>query len=307
MRRIIVILAALSACVACGSQKKTEAPPMKRAEYAIPQPPKMITDTLQMITWAEQHYWDNYDFADTMAVNDDEFTETAFANYLQLLFHIPRDMGDESIGILFKKAAVDKYSVLKMGEIAEKYLFDPNSPFRDEDYYITVLNAILANPSLDQYERIRPQEQLRLAMKNRVGDPAADFSYTVASGAKSTLYSFRAPYTLLFFNNPGCPACALMIEDLSESAFLSRLMEEGTLRVLAIYPDEDLEAWREHAADFPTKWVNGYDGEMKIKGEELYDLKAIPTLYLLDRGKKVMLKDVMSVPLIENTLNDAIN
>ncbi len=39
---------------------------------------------------------------------------------------------------------------------------------------------------------------------------------------------------------------------------------------------------------------------------ELYDLKAIPTLYLLDASKTVMLKDVMSVPYIEDTLYNAL-
>ncbi len=310
MKRLILFIAAIGAFVACGGQatkKATTTERTPRPEYQIPQVPGMITDTMAMITWAEQHYWDNYDFADTTAVNDADYTEQAFANYLQLLHNIPREKGNESIEILFKKASVDKYSLQKVAEVAEKYLFDPNSPMRDEEYYIVALNALLANPALDQYERIRPQEQLRLAMKNRVGDQAADFTYALASGARKTLYGFRAEYTLLFFNNPGCPACAIMIEDIVGSQYLSRLVSEGVLRVLAIYPDEDLEAWREHAGDFPAVWENGYDVDMKIKADELYDLKAIPTLYLLDSRKRVILKDVMSVPWIENTLYNEIN
>lgn len=41
----------------------------------------------------------------------------------------------------------------------------------------------------------------------------------------------------------------------------------------------------------PANWINGFDSNQEIANEELYDLKAMPTLYLLDKGKKVLLKD----------------
>ena len=90
------------------------------------------------------------------------------------------------------------------------------------------------------------------------------------------------------------------------SSYLMRLVEEGKLAILAIYPDADLSEWRDHAKDFPANWINSYDKTVTIKTDELYDLKAIPTLYLLDASKTVMLKDVMSVPYIEDTLYNAL-
>ena len=42
----------------------------------------------------------------------------------------------------------------------------------------------------------------------------------------------------------------------------------------------------------PAAWINSYDKSLDIKNKEVYDLKAIPTLYLLDKEKKVVLKDV---------------
>ena len=41
---------------------------------------------------------------------------------------------------------------------------------------------------------------------------------------------------------------------------------------------------------------------MKMKNDELYDLRAIPTLYLLDQDKVVLLKDCMSIPTIEQVI-----
>ena len=39
-------------------------------------------------------------------------------------------------------------------------------------------------------------------------------------------------------------------------------------------------------------WINSYESTVSLKNVEIYDLKAIPTLYLLDKDKKVVLKDV---------------
>ena len=319
MKKVSLLVAALIVCCSCGGQraKKSEAGETAKTtagtaatttvrEYKVPEIPAMMTDPEQRVRWITEHYWDNFNFADTLNVeNWSAYSEQAFVNFnYHLLDNIPYDMGGEAIATLFGKAAANKEVFLRFAEIAEKYLFDPNSPYRDDEYYIATLNAVLANPALDRWERIRPEEQLRMSLKNRVGTPATDFRYTLASGATGTLYGIKAPYTLVYINNPGCPACRETMMQVTGSPFLMRLIDEGTLVVLAIYPDEDLAAWREHASEMPVGWINSYDKALKMKNDELYDLKAIPTLYLLDRSKTVMLKDVMSIPLIEDTINN---
>lgn len=271
--------------------------------YAMPSMPGMITEPEQRAQWAGQHFWDNFRWADTTLVGSRKsYTEQAFVDYVQLLRNMPQNLVGQSVGTLFKKAAAEKPMFLCMAEVAEKYLYDANSPYRDDEYYIVALQAVLANPALDQWERIRPEGQLKLCLKNRVGHPANDFRYTVASGATNSLYGLKAPFTLIFFNNPGCPSCAQTLEALRQSQYITALVAEGTLAILAVYPDEDLTAWREYAGEFPANWINGYDKTMAIKNGELYDLKAIPTMYLLDREKKVLLKDVLALAAIEQTI-----
>ncbi|MNP83768.1 hypothetical protein D3C76_1828110 [compost metagenome] len=47
------------------------------------------------------------------------------------------------------------------------------------------------------------------------------------------------------------------------------------------------------------KWINGFDTDSKILSFNLYDLKASPTIYLLDENKKVILKDTYLQPVIQ--------
>ena len=162
---------------------------------------------------------------------------------------------------------------------------------RNEEFYIPVLEALIASPALDETAKIRPQARLELAQKNRLGTKALNFTYTLDSGVKGTLYQFPAEYTLLFINNPGCHACAEMIEGLKASPVINGFTAAKKLKVLSIYPDEELDEWKKHRNDFAKEWTNGYDKELVIKNKNLYDLRAIPTLYLLDKNKTVLLKD----------------
>ena len=42
---------------------------------------------------------------------------------------------------------------------------------------------------------------------------------------------------------------------------------------------------------YPDNWYNGYDPDYVIREDILYNVRAIPSLYLLDKDKKVLMKD----------------
>ena len=59
-----------------------------------------------------------------------------------------------------------------------------------------------------------------------------------------------------------------------------------------VYPDEDVQLWKSHLHEMSNEWINAYDKGQVLTLEHLYDLSAIPSFYLLDKDKKVLLKDV---------------
>ena len=109
----------------------------------------------------------------------------------------------------------------------------------------------------------------------------------------------QAEYLLLFFNNPDCAMCKEIREAIDASELLSALIAEGRLKVLALYPDEDLQAWHNYRKQIPASWINAYDAEGQIRNEERYSLNAIPSLYLLDHQKRVIFKDSTDVGALE--------
>ena len=268
----------------------------------LPAIPAMMTAPEQRADFLVKHYWDNVNFADTNYIHHPEVTEQAWADYCDILNHVPLETAQEAMRKTIERTNVDKKVFTYITDLADKYLYDPNSPMRNEEFYIPVLDAMLDSPLLEEIEKVRPKARRELAQKNRIGTKALNFNYTLASGAQGSLYQLQAEYILLFINNPGCHACTETIDALKNAPIINQLLEQKRLTVLSIYPDEELYEWRKHLNEFPQEWINGYDKKFAIKEQQLYDLKAIPTLYLLNKEKTVLLKDATAQAVEEYLL-----
>jgi hypothetical protein len=159
---------------------------------------------------------------------------------------------------------------------------------------------MIQTPALDDTEKIRPQLRLDWAYKNRMGTKASNFQYTTIAGQNGSLYQVNTDFTLLFFNDPECSTCKDQVENIRNSAVFNKLLSERRIQIISIYPDENVDEWKQNAAIYPFGWIVGYDLSFTIRS--IFDLKASPTLYLLDRDKTVLLKDA-SFWAIENYLN----
>lgn len=303
---LLIFLAAATVCCG-GGGTKTGTKDTAEKKIEMPAIPDSLQTEVGRAMYLAKHYWDKFDFADTSYIDKPELTEQAFSNYVNLLSMMPERISRPSVNDVFTKAEADSAMYRYFVELSEKYLHDPNSPMRNEDLYIMVLNNILASDKLSDVERIRPEAHLRMAVKNRVGQKANDFRYTLASGAQHKLYDLKAEYTLLYINNPDCNACAALTSDIQASELLRTMIDNGTLKVLAVYPDEDLTAWQNHRKEMPAAWINAYDKERMVRSEKLYDLQAIPTIYLLDKDKTVLLKDVANVQPLERYFGQLLN
>ena len=272
-----------------GQQKnsaKTEPPVFPRIETPI-----TITDPQLTADYMTQHYWDKFDFTDTLFHAYPDVLEQALVDYLVVAPYASGDLGQQSVSGLMRRAQADTAMYRIFIELTEKYLWDPNSPYRNEDLFIPILETMLASDGIDEATRARSEYRLELSMKNRPGAIANDFTYTLESGRSGKMSQIRSEYLLLFFQNPGCSACAEIIAHSQNSPVLNKLEEDKRLVILSVYPDEDLTEWQNYLSKLPKGWINGYDPEVVIKTENHYDLKAIPSLYLLDREKRVLLKD----------------
>jgi hypothetical protein len=179
---------------------------------------------------------------------------------------------------------------------------DPNSSFRNQQLYGQLLQVKLSSRYYDTVEKEVIQGKLKLLRQNNVGSPADDFTYVTPAGYRKKMYDIKSKFTLLYFNSPDCPACKEMKAALNESSIINEMIKTGELKILAMYTDQDEKLWLDGLKSYPAKWITGRDENEYLYKNKVYDLRAIPTIYLLDSQKKVLIKDASSVKDIEEVL-----
>ena len=308
---ILVLLAAL--LVSCGDtkSKKQDANDVA-AEHFAPGTRQVDIDfdvynytSKEEFDEAIYRYWDGFDFecGERVIEYDTISVMQAFADYVAYIgVGMERTKCDSLLRALMHRAEKSRPVLDLFAYVTEGVLHDPNSPMRDDELYIPILEVLVESPLYDEYDRIAPRYDLELARQNRIGCVANDIVYTLANGKEGRLHSIDSDYVIVMFSNPGCPMCREIIEQIMSSPLINEMMENDLVEVLAIYPDEDLEAWRNHIGDIPRSWINGYDAGMRITKARSYNLQAIPSLYLLDKEKRVIIKDGTSVSQIENAI-----
>ena len=307
---ILNLVVLMTVVVSCGPRKAEQ---FKALPFPDVIPPAMMEEAQDRVEYMAVNTWNRLlspdrDYpSDSLLVSgvSKADVEQKFANWIQILDMADDKVAYRAIDILFDKVyACEKRDTSSnvfetFVGLVDKYMFDPNSPLRDEDYYgrfATHLSTcdVISSPMRDKYSY-----DAALCSLNKVGTKATDFRFADKRGKIYNLYGINAPYTLLFFSNPGCEACMNIINVLKEEARIAELISSGQMVVLNIYIDEDLDAWRSYMPIYPDEWYNGFDPDFAIRSETLYNVRAIPSLYLLDEQKTVLLKDAPENKLFE--------
>ena len=266
--------------------------------------------------WLHQaeRYWNGFDYADSQALADTVGLARTFFEWVLLLGKLPQQESVPLMAQLIRDGKEAPQMQLRLLELGESILNDPNSPYRNEELYIPMLEAVINAPNIREEYKERPRYQLALARKNRKYTKATDFTYITNRGEKGRLSELarslkaRAKCSsralpchciLLYFNNPECHDCSRVNGYLSASRVIRDRLSNGTLTLLAIYPDESLRAWHRHRSEYPPSWIAARYGSPRER--KAYNLPAIPCLYLLDTDMMVLLKDE-PVEMIEDYL-----
>ena len=305
MQRIVTmtlaICLALAACGGHSTRNNTAAPaaidtadgvPGQPLELPLPAVPQTLREPADRADYIIEHFWDAMEFADTLRSHSDDFMEQNFSNFVSVFPYAREDARRRAVEGLMEAAKVDTAAYVKLADIAEKYLYDPNSPMLSEDVYILFLEHLSVSPLLGDYGTIRYRYQLEAARKNRPGMTAADFAYITPDGRSHMLRKTPVRGQLLvIFYDPECEHCKEIMAALRSETSLRAAVADGRLTVLAMCAEGDRRQWESTLTDMPAEWTAGYVVSDIVESQR-YVLRAMPTLYLLDADKKVLMKDV---------------
>ena len=297
----ILLLLALS----CGPKKAKGPAAVPTRDFPVPEVPMMITDVSERMAWIGQHYWDLFTrpdslyYCDSLTINGvpKKNLEQQMGIFATLVNQLPLPDGIRSMGLFydrleaFQRAQPSGNLFSETVTLTSFYFYDPNSPLRNEDLYLPFVSRLAESAFVSEDFRPGYRWDARMCALNRTGTPAADFVFIDTAGKRRSLYSIRAERTLLIFGNPDCEACRDLQEEMESYPEISAQIADGSLQVVDIYIDEDIEVWKARIAAYPPQWINGYDPGFTIRQDLIYNVRAVPSLYLLDAKKTVLLKD----------------
>ena len=101
------------------------------------------------------------------------------------------------------------------------------------------------------------------------------------------LYDIKQKYTILYIFDPDCGLCKKETPKLIE--FYNK--KKFDLEVYAVDADSSMAEMRKYIAETGMKWIT-VNGPRSYVGPytDLYDSNSTPTLYVLDRDKKIIAK-----------------
>ena len=242
--------------------------------------------------YMKAHFFDNIDFNDTILLKCSTLN-TMLINYLSL--YQDRDDNRETF---------EKKLLMGLDTILVKSSVNP-------DMYVSVVDFLLQgfesigfdkgieyiseHNQLDEFcentEKILElQDKLYLINKLAIGKTAPDFSHTDIDGNTIRLSDVQAKKTLLVFWASWCPHCKSIVPEINS---LKEKFDNNELKIIGISIDTSLTDLRHVINEYKISWPNiaelkGWEGDIP----EMYGIAATPTMYLLDKQKKIIAKPV---------------
>lgn len=247
-------------------------------DLELPVVPDNLRTPVERARYVLEHYWDAMDWRDTTLTHDDKFMEQSSADFYSIFHVVDSVEASKAAAIMLAGASADPYAYKKVADIARIYLYEPESPIADDENYLVVTDRLLADGKLSNADLLRIADSKRMAMMNRVGHQAADFEYVDRYGNVSNLYEALKlhPKNILMFYDPDCHVCA----ELEEQLMASALGDTGVV-MISPYGEQD-GLWAEHAATMPADWIVGRPTNEDFEDEDIYELRATPTVLIID-------------------------
>ena len=316
----VVALIAVLLLASCGGKKPavTATPSQFRSLNLSkgPEVPSIITDRKEISEYIATHFWDAFfdgeyscDSSHVNGVSADE-VEKALGVFVTLLENnCSREFSEKTMAAFFSQVeqfgkdydSSNVYSFFE--EMVPKYLYEPNSPVRDEDLYHPYVSGMAVSDLTDKDMKEAYLFESRMSALNNVGSVASDFTFTDLEGKRHSLHGIKADYTLLMFTNPGCENCKEVIKSITVNRRITELVNSGEIAVVNVYIDLEREKWQELAKEYPSKWHNGYDQDYALRQNLSYNVRGIPSLYVLDSDKNVLMKDAPVEKVIPFLMN----
>ena len=257
----------------------------------------------ERLNFLKQHYFDKVDFTDTALLRSMVFANKAIS-YLSLYSN--NRLAQKQLEAEFIKAVTIMLSAASVNAEIFKFWLDYLVGGFDKYHLDEVITYIADNfqdpfACEDQQRKTALQKKLETFKKIAVGKISPDMEVPDAKGKPVKLSDIVSEYTLVVFWSTQCPHCVSMMPRLKE---LYEKQNPRRFEVMAVSIDTSRTEWTGFLKEQKLNWINvsdlkGFAG----KSADDFNIYATPTIFLLDREKKILSKPI-SLRELEESLRD---
>ncbi|MBM3416586.1 MAG: DUF5106 domain-containing protein [Bacteroidetes bacterium] len=263
--------------------------------------PKTKEDSLAAYNNYKGQYWDGVNFWDGRLAYTTFFEEKLDKYFNQLVVPHPDSVIKEIDYMLGFASINEEMTRFLLIKFVNRYL---NQKFMWEDaVFVHLFEKYFSNKNyswLTDKGKKTITDRAYSLMANIMGTPASDIVLPDTSGNITGLYDLKADYTLVVFWDPACSHCKEVLPRLD--SFYHAKWKEAGLKMFAIAKEIDgtrkdwLNFIRENKLE---EWTHVYYSKAEDKTRidnsipgysQLYDVQSFPTVYLLDRDKRIVAK-----------------
>lgn len=240
------------------------------------------------------HYFDNFPWKEP-AIFNIPIGVDKIKEYCSMIYQIDNPDFDTLVVDALKAASVNETSLYAFYDQVEKVLGSNISPYKVEHTYIAMLKYMLTYKNLAPARKARYERELKFIDKNLDGSIAPDFRVVTNHGDTISLHSIKSDYMILYLQHPTCPTCRAARGKMATYEHLNKAINNGKLKVLTVYFENDPQVWDDfiHSSEANPRYMHGWNFDQTIADQELYETRTIPYMFLLDKDKKIIKKDIL--------------
>lgn len=273
-------------------------------EIKLPEKNKQLPDSIQWVrnyNYLTQNFWKHINLKDERILNTPLLKNKLNIFFNKIIIQVPDTMTIEAFRLL------DKCNKKTFPYISN-YLMNNalNTKFMGmEASFVAIAEKYFIGKKTwaDSTTMHRIAQQVALNRPNLLGKKAPNLKLKSSEEGYKSLYDVKAAYTILLFWETTCGHCKTEIPKLLA---LWNKLKSKDVKIFAVYTQDKKEEWTNYIFDKKLfEWIHVYDEDRISPFRQLYNIYSTPTIYLLDKNKRIIAKR-MNVDNLERILSKSL-
>ena len=265
------------------------------------QQPANREDSIKAFRYYRDHFWDGVNFWDGRLAYTTFFEDKLDRYFNQLVTPHPDSVNKEMdymLGYASINTEMQRFLLLRFINryYSQRYMWEDAVFVHLYEKYFSSKTY----PWLSEQGKKTITDRAYSLMANILGTPATDIELPDSTGRTVSLFALQKQYTLVVFWDPTCGHCKETLPKI-DSVYAARWKQDGVGIYAVAKETEGTRAdWLRFIAEKKIgHWSHVYYSkeaeknrvEKNVPGySQLYDVQSFPTLYLLDKDKRIVAK-----------------